>query len=258
MSQILVFFYIIFILATATGQGASKEHVVIISGYDDVIKQAENTSLVRSIIKYFDKEQVYAGMSDLYQVINQKNDSFFYLVSATSHWFSDSIGLLLNKSNYPQHQKYLRNWLYEWSAVDFKIKKMTLILSQNKNDHFIVIFDNSEASQILAKDISELFPAQVLQVYLRNVVAKKNTVLSIGFFTAFDIAIYEYEQGRLDEQSVLKVGQAILAINEKSLLFPNYAICPKEYNPCSENVAQKLSTLICSDLKNHIQKLCKN
>ncbi len=228
----------------------------IISGFDDVLRQAENTGLIKSALKILEDDKGFTGMPELYHAIS-KNEVVpkFVIVSAISNWFDIRIEKFLAASNYPQHQRYLRNWLTEWSIESFKMKNITEIINAKPNRNFIFVFDNSDASIEISEKIMQQFSKQVVAIYLRKVQNKKVPSVVFEFYTAFDIALHEFESGRLSKEHVLKVGQAL--VNERNLesIIPDYAICPLNYEPCcNRSLAIKD---ICIKVRLHLQLHCK-
>ena len=189
----------------------AEQKPYLISGFDDVLRQAENTGLIKAAIKILENDKGFCGMPELYQVIShQENSPQFVLVSAISTWFDGRIDEFLLKSRFPSNQRHLRNWLTEWSIESFKMEKIKGVLKEKPDRQFIIIFDNSDASIDLAEEINRQFPKKVVAVYLRQVQNKKLPSRVTGFYTAFDIAAKEYEGGRLSSKDVYKVGQSIL------------------------------------------------
>ena len=47
-------------------QLGANEKPLIISGFDDVLRQAENTSLLKATIKIFEEDKTFSGMPELY------------------------------------------------------------------------------------------------------------------------------------------------------------------------------------------------
>jgi hypothetical protein len=233
------------------------ERPYIISGFDDVLRQAENTGFIKAALKILEKDKGFTGMPELYQVIsNQEDAPQFTLVSAISNLFEGRIEKFLSNLQFPPNRRYLRNWLTEWSIKKFKLDKIREILKAKPNRKFIVIFDNSDASIQIAEQIKQQFPEQIVDIYLRMVASKNIPVHLHGFYTAFDIAVNEYQLGRLPYEDVIKVGQAILNENDKESIIPTYSLCPIQYNPCIPD-SVKLAQ-ICEKVSHHIQTLCKH
>lgn len=254
LKHLIVLFFSIFGFLFGVSLEAS-EKPYIISGFDDVLRQAENTGLLKASKKILEEDNTFTGMPELYQVISGL-ESFpnFALVSGISSWFDGRIDGFLLRSHYPSNIRYLRNWFTQWSIEDFKMGKIREILKQRPQRSFIVIFDNSDPSLSIVNKIRTEFPGKFLAIYLRQVVDKKIPKSAIEFYTAFDIAFSEYKFGRLDDKDVIKVGQAILSENNVEMLIPYYAACPTFSNSCdTQNF--KVSDM-CTKVRNHIASLC--
>jgi len=245
---------VIFFGFISNSQAVEKPY--IISGFDDVLRQAENTGLVKAAFKILEEDKNFAGMPELYAAISaQEQLPQFTLVSAIATWFDGRINRFLNKYQYPSNKRYLRNWISEWSIEEFKVSKINQILSQRPNRKFIVIFDNSDASLALAEKIHKKFPERILTVYLHQIEEKNIPASAMKYYTAFDIAVNEYIEGRLTVGEVANVGRAILDTQLVENIFPAYASCPTELNMCPASVTE-ISDL-CTRVKSHLQELCK-
>ena len=125
----------------------ASEQPFVISGFDDVLRQAENTGLIKSALKILEEDRTFTGMPELYKALTHEEPSpRFVIVSAISNWFGNRIERFLTSAQFPSNKRYLRNWLTEWSIEKFKIEKIREVLQEKPNRKFIVIFDNSEAS----------------------------------------------------------------------------------------------------------------
>lgn len=180
---------------------SAEERPYIISGFDDVLRQAENTSFLRAALKILEKDKSFTGMSELSTGISQfEKPPKFAIVSAISNWLDGRVDRFLRESKYPENRRYLRHWLTEWSIEDFKIQKIAEIIERLPYRDYIVIFDNSNASIGLATRLAKEFPGKIKTVYLRRVVEKATPKNAVSFFSAFDIAMHEFAEGRLGRQ----------------------------------------------------------
>ncbi len=220
------------------------------------MRQAENTGLIKAAIKIFEEDKTFSGMPELYFHISREEvgKNKFVLVSAISNWFDGRIEKFLVQSNYPSNHRILRNWLTEWSIQDFKILNIRNILNEYPNKKFIVIFDNSGASLELAGTLQIEFPGKISAIYLRQVVNKSVPIGATSFFTAFDIALNEFKSQRLNVADVAAVGNAIATDKDSENIFPEYAVCPAEYNPCLEVGTDLVE--ICSKVKKRVMEVC--
>lgn len=121
---------------------------------------------------------------------------------------------------------------------------------------FIVIFDNSEASVNLVEEINRRFPKKIVGIYLRQVQNKQLPLGATGFYTAFDIAVKEYKQGRLSKEEVTKVSEVILNQHDIDLIIPGYAMCPSSADPCFMGAMDVKA--LCTKVRKHLQLICKH
>lgn len=229
----------------------------LISGFDDVLRQAENTGLIKAGLKIFEPDKTFSGMPELYQVLtrHELENEKFALVSAISTMFDSRISKLLTEHNYPQHQRYLRSWLTEWSIEGFKLSKIQKIMNDKPNRQFIIIFDNSQASIKMVNIFNEKLNKRLSEIYLREVVDQEPIKGAILFTNAFDIALNEFRKGFLSREDVAKVGLSIVTEKEKQNLYPDYALCPRDYNPCLD-VPEEIKE-ICVRVEAHTKSLCQ-
>lgn len=232
------------------------EPVEVITGFDDVLRQAENTSLLRASLKIFEPDKTFAGMPVLYQSLVNDNGRprKIFLVSAISNMFQTRIDGFLRDSKYPAADFYLRSWLTEWSIENFKNEKIEQILKSKPQSKFIVIFDNSEPSLVLAKEISKKYADRVTKIYLRKTVEKEMPAEAVSFVTAFDIAWSEFNEKHLDILGLQQVALMISLEDDAELIIPSYAYCPKDYSlPCP---ATNPDSKWCSLVVEKVRKIC--
>ncbi len=245
----------IFTLLFITPLSASDKPFII-SGFDDVLRQAENTSLLRAALKILEGDKTFSGMPELYQTISRDEVAVdkFTLVSAISVWFDDRIRKFLLQSKYPSSHRYLKNWLTEWSIEDFKVTKIKEIIKVKPNRQFIVVFDNSEASLKLVETLRAEFSRNISAIYLRQVVNKDVPKGGTAFFTAFDIALNEFKSQRLNMTEVISIGNVVATEKISENIIPSYAFCHTDYNPCLELAPDLIE--ICVKVKKRINEIC--
>ena len=249
------FFLSFFFVSSVFAATPLVEKPIVISGFDDVLRQAENTGLIKAALKIFEDDKTFTGMPELYLALSgERSAPNFYIVSAISHWFEKRINHFLTDTKFPSNQRYLRNWLTQWSIEKFKVEKIKEIISKNPHQKFIVIFDNSDASLDLVNKLYLLFPDQIVRMYLHQVVKKQMPINITAFYTAFDIAVSEYNSRRMSLKELEAIGAAVVNEKNKEMLFPSYAICPKDYSLCPSITPKTIK--ICAQVRAHIQLLC--
>lgn len=227
----------------------------LISGFDDVLRQAENTGLLKAGLKLFEPDRSFAGMRELYTLLTNTEDTpRFILVSAIATWFERRITDFLNETRYPSVELRLRNWLTQWSIESFKMEQISSIIKTRPDQRFIVIFDNSDASLQMTERLLAEYPNKITHVYLREVEQKEHPAGSIPFVTAFDIAVSEVRLRRLSEKEAVVVGHALLDEKDAQVIIPDYAHCPVEYNPCPDVTGDLVK--ICGLIQERVRAIC--
>ena len=227
----------------------------LISGFDDVLRQAENTGLFKAGLKLFEADRTFAGMPELYLLLtNEEKQPRFVLVSAIATWFQRRITDFLSSSRFPTFELQLRNWFTEYSIEKFKMNRIAAQVNSKPDRRFIVIFDNSDASIKLAKRLMAEYPHTIQNVYLREVEKKEHLVGTSVFHTAFDIASIEVLSSRMSIKEAIVVGQALLNETDDELIIPSYAYCPKDYTACIFDTGDLVST--CKLVEGRVRQVC--
>lgn len=249
--------WILFLLFGLLGTAQAATPVSLVSGFDDVLRQAENHSLWRAGLKLFEKDQTFAGMPELYSGILEKTEHpQFFLVSATSSMFRGRITKFIGEAGFPQASLYLRSWLTQWSIENFKGQSIREILGGDTNRKLVIIFDNSGPSLEMAKGLPALFPNQVAAFYLHEIVERPATEGARSYVTAFDIAVAELAEGRLSKTGIEKVADAVLAEKDPERVIPHYAYCPKSYDPC--RAWAPAPSKRCDEIRDRVRAICAN
>jgi phosphatidate phosphatase APP1 len=218
----------------------------LISGFDDVLRQAEVQNLSGAAARIFSKDEGFAGMPALYHAlvtipapahsatVTPKFASAFTIVSAISSWYTDSAEEFLKSENYPSFDLRFRNWLIEWSIENFKIREIEEVVSKQSERKFVFIFDNSEPSLAISARIQTQYPGRIAGIYLRQTLEKPPAPGTKAFITALDIAVEEHAAKRMTTKEVNTVAEAILKEKNFDRIIPGFAYCPKSYSPCAK------------------------
>ena len=76
----------------------------------------------------------------------------------------------------------------------------------------------------------------------------------IIYSTAFEIALNEFQKGRITADELDKVAKSILAETNKEKIFPQYSICPNFVNACNTVDAKIAKT--CEKVIKHLSTFC--
>jgi phosphatidate phosphatase APP1 len=232
----------------------AADKAYIVSGFDDVLRQANNTGLFAAAWKLFEKDQSFTGMPELYRVISREEAGpKFAVVSAISGLFDSRITGFLNEARFPERKLHLRNWLTEWSIEDFKIARMETLIREKPDRQFIVIFDNSPPSLAMVKTLYERFPGRIRTVYLHQILERENPEGATPYRTAFDVALNEHRLGRLSLAEINEVAEAILKETRFEKLVPAYAFFPQKEDSCETALAEARG--LCHKVRDHLKFL---
>jgi hypothetical protein len=252
-----IYWLILTILLFSPSLVNAEEHPYIISGFDDVLRQAENTGLVKATLKVLEKDKTFTGMPELYSGISSEENTSekFSIVSAISTFFDGRISDFLSKSGFPENHRFLRSWLTEWSIEDFKISRIETIIKEKPQRKFIVIFDNSDLSLTLSEKLHERYPGNISAIYLRQIVEKPVPSNATPFITAFDIAANEFVAHRITSDEVLKIASTITQEHRSDLILPPYALCSTSYTRCESYPLTIQSA--CQQVRARVEEICR-
>jgi len=237
--------------------GAEVQKPVLISGYDDVLRQANNTGILRSAKRLFAKDETFAGMPELYRILAERDSNTgFVVVSATSSMFAAGAGEFLKEAGYPSSMLYFRSWLTQWSAEKFKHAQIEQLMSARPGRKFVFVLDNSATSIDLSGRLLREHAASVSVIYLRETVQRSAIPSTVSFITSFDIAANEFAEGRVKEDELVQVAMAIVAEQQSFRIVPEYSHCPVDYDPCNR-MEPKMSGK-CADVRLKVRAICES
>lgn len=204
----------------------------LISGFDDVIRQAEVQNWPDAALRIFSKDEGFAGMSTLYRGMTSTS---FTVISGITKLYSSRASNFMTAEGYPAFQLEFRNWLTEWSIENFKMKRIrSVLLAAPKEEPFVFIFDNSDPSLAIAEHLQKEFPTRIAAIYLRQTVFRSMPAGTKTFITAWDIAIQENAAHRLTTAVAQTVVEDLLEEKNFERIIPTFAYCPKQYSPCDK------------------------
>lgn len=256
-SALLYSLFILFFVFDPLPSQAQGPKVVLVSGFDDVLRQAHNTNILSAGLKLMDKDRSYAGMPELYRrMLASSGAGQFYVITGLTNWLESRVEKFMKDYQYPPHSVTMRDWVTEWSITKFKIHHIEEVLKVNPNSQLVVILDNSTASLELAELLKALHPGKVAEIYLRQTVEGKISPHARTFVTSFDIAFREFVSGRLNEEDLVAVGRSILSEKDMENWIPAYAYCPKNYDPCAGFLIGVRG--VCDEMKTKVSSYCQS
>lgn len=211
---------------------------VLVSGFDDVMRQADNTGLLRAARRLLSPDLTYAGMPQLYQELTCPDiEPRMYVVSAITASLETRARTFLARAGFPSSQLHFRRWLLQWSQERFKWARIEWLLSRHAGQRFIFVLDDSPTSVRLSRRLLTSHPSRIAAVYLRETVRRELPAGATPFLTAFDIAASELAAGRITSSAAARVAEAVLAASDPHHLIPTYSYCPATRPACSRGEA---------------------
>lgn len=232
----------IFALLLLVSSIGPVQALIVVSDLDDTIKITNTRSFRAAAYNSFFNTTAYAGMPELMNEMASYTNALFY-VSASPKIVNSRIRKFFNVNDLKVSGFYTRSLSQLGDKVKFKINAITDILNTTEED-VILMGDDSELDPEVYVKIQELFPNRVQAVYIHNVYNAEKKTEANSYFTAFDIAVSEYLDQRMDFAQVTTIATDILFEKDLSKYIPSFAHCPSTMEEFSKNPLSKLSPMI--------------
>lgn len=221
----------------------TKSQKIIISDLDDTIKISHTTSHFKTLIRGLFFSHAYTGMPELYQSWHQRGFDI-KILSSSPKWIEKKIHKFLDLNKFPTRTLHLRDWIKEHEIKKYKINSLKKIIEQGCTD-IILVGDDTEWDPEVFFELKKEYSQKIKKTYIRSVRGRPlPDADAIPFYTAFDIAAYEYSEQRIDISAVNAISNAI--INEKDIefIFPHFVSKPKENKPHKNNEIESIQKKI--------------
>jgi hypothetical protein len=245
--NILVAVFILSISLIAAGAPASGSFILV-SDLDDTVKVTHVCSRDNMTFNAVASKLEFSGMPVLYRFLIGENPRAGRLMflSGSPYFLDDKVNDFLKRARFPQYSLTLRG-LKEFIKApvsDFKKKKMNELYGGSRGKTFILIGDDTERDPEVYADFSATIKkhSKVLAIYIRRITGRELPKGSIGFVTAYDIALHEFKAGRLNEKQAVEVGDTVLNEKRNEAFLPDFQQCPKNYEPVPR-LPEKLAQL---------------
>jgi phosphatidate phosphatase APP1 len=197
------------IILTSYAGLASAATYQIVSDFDDTVKMTNVDNTKAAICNTLLSNKVFAGVPELYQIFKSHGAPISLVSSGVIHikflMYND-----LHDNGVPYDAIYLRRFFSE-GTLDFKYSRLVKLFKQNKLP-FVFVGDDTQ----LDPDVFNLFRAnygdQALAIYIRNVTGRVIPAGMRRFYTPYEIAVYEYLEGRMSYSDLEKIADKILSV----------------------------------------------
>lgn len=202
----------------------------IITDLDDTIKIINSGNYVTIGFHALFRNRVFTGMPEFLQETRSYTDEL-HIVSGSPWFIRRTIIKTLNGSEIPYEKIVLKSFrgLLE-SKYDFKVRKLREIIEATSDD-IILIGDDVSYDAKVHDVMMKSYPDRVLASYIHVIKGKPLPETAAPHYTSFELAVREFEAGRMDENSVNKIFSLVMAEDRMSLIIPGFAKCPSSEKP---------------------------
>lgn len=195
----------------------------IITDLDDTIKITRSHHIDSLFYGVF-RTKVYAGMPEF---VNQSRDyvSSVHLVSASPKILEGRVEALLKKHKIDFQSLTLNSNFNRPDHYEFKIGVVEKILEQS-DEGVILLGDDMGSDPEIFEILMNRYPTRITASYIRVVKNRAVPLSVVTYFSAYDLALREYEAGRYSKERLKEVMQAVLNADESEQVFPDFAYCP--------------------------------
>lgn len=204
----------------------SYAKIIIVSDLDDTLKVTKVVSNSSMVWNGLFTKKVYAGIPLVLESLQMYVDETIVVTSSPTFVRSNILGLF-EKFNIKVDQLVTRNILTQRSSRDFKFNKIVEIIDHNPEAKFILIGDNSENDPFIYQKVQQLYPKQILTIYMHKVVDRKNLPGQVSWISTLDIIYNEYLLKRVNVHELIKQYNE-LKDSKLSQIVPSKIYCPKD------------------------------
>jgi phosphatidate phosphatase APP1 len=203
----------------------TTQPLLLISDLDDTIKISHSQSKIITVYRGLFRSSAFAGMAQLYAELLLKHPgSAFCVVTSSPPQIKRKVEFFLSKNKFPAADLVLRDWMRQPSILKYKLRSILAMVEKASHAKVILVGDDTEHDPEVFAHVAKRFPERILARYLRAVRGRELPEGSVAFFTAFDVACAELAAGRLDNDEVLRIGEAVL--KEEKKIIPWFSLVP--------------------------------
>tara|TARA_Y100000780_G_C13695543_1_gene421550 strand:+ start:21702 stop:22445 length:744 start_codon:yes stop_codon:yes gene_type:complete len=197
--------------------------IAIVTDLDDTVKRTNVQEPEKALYNALFTQKIFSGMNDLLDEMSHYVDDVFIL-SASPRLFNYNIEKLLEEHEIEHKEYFTRDGLED--KAEYKYEKIVSVI-ESGYEKVILIGDDIELDPVIYERVKTDYPDKVLAIYIHRVTNQALPESSIPYYTAFDLAHREFAAGRMSEEQVAFMGQAILDEPEFERAFPEFTHCPK-------------------------------
>lgn len=233
------------------------KNITIVSDLDDTLKVTNVENWAAAVRNALFSTKAFRGMPTLVQEMESYSNDL-YILSASPKMLSERVDDFLNVNKIVTKDVFLRGIFGEDPDKEkYKLEKIQYVLNNSQEDKLILIGDNMELDPKVYVKIKQQNPNRVAAIYIHKAKNIPELDGTIDYFTAYDIALNEYIEGRMDFLSASNIGREILMTKDLSLYLPDFVHCPKSVEEFKA-VSNNLLTILTTQVRKRIMNYCSS
>jgi phosphatidate phosphatase APP1 len=240
---------------------------VLVSDIDDTLKITDVKSKIDTVYNGLFSSRVFLGMPEVYTVLLKSSKRHgqpfprqtgpLVFLSGAPTFIQGILESQLEPLKLPKATYFLRDWFAGQTVGEFK-KEILEDLQKTSDLPFLFFGDDTEKDPEVLSDFSVAHPEHSVRVYIHAVTGRELPLGVIRYHTAFEIAVREFEEGRLGVEDVTRVGLRVMNKKRVEDLFPDFSVCPLDYRlPDSPLSDRDVNLKVLKDqVTEYIQRLC--
>lgn len=227
----------------------------VISDLDDTLKITNVSNFAEATRNALFSKKAFYYTSEILNYI-QGYTNHLYIVSSSPRFLRSRVEQFIKFHQFQVQELRLRNLIRDSNSKHYKLRSIESVFRANPTEKFILIGDDTENDPSIYAEIQQLFPEQVEEIYIRRVKFRPVPVNVKGFFTFFELALYEFQADRISLNEILEMAKDHILAREYKLMFPKFSFCPKltKLFARSDNLSLRI---VYHQLKRKIVNYCK-
>jgi phosphatidate phosphatase APP1 len=206
------------------------EGLSIVSDLDDTLKITNSTNISEAVMNALFSTKAFEGMPDLLVDMKAYTNEL-NILTASPAMLNKKIVKFLNINDITYRGLFTRSLQDMGDKFKYKYDVVVKVLTET-GDNLILIGDDGEIDQNAYVQVSLDHPGRIASIYIHKVTNVELLKGVIGYYTALDIAVNEYREGRMTLNTVLNKIRGFVnsSTSEMESYFPHFAVCPKNTN----------------------------
>jgi phosphatidate phosphatase APP1 len=245
---------LLLLIVLATSTVSFSNDIVLISDLDDTIKITETNRPLMTIYRGLFSKKVFAGMPELYEHMQHLYVDKTVILSNSPKVLKGPVNRLIKKHNIEVDQLILRSLKTDKDKFKYKFNNIVAQLSGNAKKAILIGDDSGEDHEIYTA-VKAAHPDRVLAIYIRPVKGRHLPAGINKYITAFDIALNEYNAGRLGYTELRDIADLVANHRKEREVIAKKSYCPKSGRISFEGVEELVAAVqhkviaICKDRK---------